>query len=180
MALHWNVAISQGLRSVNFLAFSSRDTHTRKTGFDPKWRVQFSRHRQTGRLPPGHRNFQCLLWVRCHQSRAVPCFGICPEVWSKHINLHLNRSALHWKHTHTHTSNQAYLYMKSDRQVDCHRGIEKREREGNEGPPYIVGLFEESVRWLGKQLTVNGKKWTCFAGGCDRKRLFLTRRQSQS
>lgn len=55
---------------------------------------------QTGRLPPGHCNFQCLLRVRSHQSRTVPCFGICPEVWSKHINLYLNRTRLPWKHTH--------------------------------------------------------------------------------
>lgn len=107
-ALHWNVAISQGLRSLNFLAFSSRETHTRKTGFDPKWRVQFYRHRQTGRLPPGHRNFWCLLKVRCYQSRVVPCFGICPEVWSKHINLYLNRTILLWKRKHIRSNRSVH------------------------------------------------------------------------
>ena len=68
--------------------------------------------------------------------------------------------------------------------MDCHEGIKKRERRRNEGSLTLWVLFFlfflKRVGWLERRVTVNGKKWTRFTGGCDRERLFLTRRQSQS
>lgn len=152
MALHGNVAISQGLRSVNFLAFSSGDNHTRKTGFDRKWRVQFSRHRQTGWLPPGHHNFRCLLGVRCHQSRAVPCFVICPEVWSKHINLYLYRTPLLWKHTHTHPIKPIPTWSQTDRWIVT-EGLKKGRGKEMKVPLTLWVFLKEALdRWGGNWL----------------------------
>lgn len=80
--------------------------------------------------------------------------------------------------THTHTSNRTHLNMQWDRQVDCQEGIKKGKKWRS--PFFALWVFEKRAAWVGRQATVNGKKWTRFTGGCDRKRLFLTRHQSQS
>lgn len=96
---------------------------------------------------------------------------------SKHITLTANHTPLLWKYTQT--IKPIFTWSKTDRWI-VREGLKKEGEKKKWRFPYIVGFFEKRVGWLGRRVTVNGKKWTRFTGGCDRKRLFLTRRQSQS
>lgn len=94
------------------------------------------------------------------------------------ILLCLQITLLSFGSTHTQTIKPIFTWSKTDRWI-VRKGL-KRGRGEEMNVLLHCGFFEKGVGWLGRRVTVNGKKWTRFTGGCDRKRLFLTRRQSQS